>query len=158
MGDGTAVSKMGADLLGNRRFESISLQQTVRLSPASAIKRREPRLSARVCAAGLATGSAETRRVFRYRANRWQYLCQAIFQYRGAADGVGENAALHPTKLGLHWAYIIISCAVDLSIRMELRQSRARSADRARQAADGSARGASPPSNRAAAAHRGSLG
>src|SRR5712671_5033467 len=156
MGDGTAVSKMGADLLGNRRFESISLQQTVRLSPASAIELREPRLSARVCAAGLATGSAETRRVFRYRANRRQYLCRAIFQYRGAADGVGENAALHPTKLGLHWAYI--SCAVDLSIRMELRQSRARSADRARQAADGSARGASPPSNRAAAAHRGSFG
>jgi hypothetical protein len=27
MGDGTAVSKTGADLLGNRRFESISLQR-----------------------------------------------------------------------------------------------------------------------------------
>ena len=39
-----------------------------------------------------------------------------------------------------------------------LKQSQARSADRARKAADGSARGASPPSNRAAAAHRGSLG
>jgi hypothetical protein len=55
-------------------------------------------------------------------------------------------------------AFSGLSCAVDLSIRMELRQSRARSADRARQAANGSARGASPPSNRAAAAHRGSLG
>jgi hypothetical protein len=32
-------------------------------------KRREPRLSASVCAAGLVTGTAETRRVFRYRAN-----------------------------------------------------------------------------------------
>jgi hypothetical protein len=30
--------------------------------------------------------------VFRYRANRRQYLCRAIFQYRSAADGVGENA------------------------------------------------------------------
>src|SRR5438477_3178695 len=80
---------------------------------------------------------------FPLRANRRQYLCRAIFQYRGAADGVWENAALNPTKLGLHWAYI--SCAVDLSIRMELRQGRAGSADRARQAADGSARGASPP-------------
>jgi len=30
MGDGTAVSKTGADLLGNRRFESISLQRRVR--------------------------------------------------------------------------------------------------------------------------------
>src|ERR1700730_12633465 len=39
-----------------------------------------------------------------------------------------------------------------------LNQSRARSADRARQAADVSARGASLPANRAAAAHRGSPG
>jgi hypothetical protein len=30
IGDGTAVSKTGADLLGNRRFESISLQRRVR--------------------------------------------------------------------------------------------------------------------------------
>jgi hypothetical protein len=29
VGDGTACSKMGADLLGNRKFESISLQQGV---------------------------------------------------------------------------------------------------------------------------------
>jgi hypothetical protein len=66
---------------GDRGFEFVSLQQTVRPSPASAVERREPRLSARVCAAGFATGSAETRRVFRYRANRRQYLCRAIFQY-----------------------------------------------------------------------------
>src|ERR1700730_17144380 len=33
MGDGTAVSKTGADLLGNRRFESISLQRRVRCEP-----------------------------------------------------------------------------------------------------------------------------
>src|SRR6266446_6597276 len=63
--DGTAVSKTGADLLGNRRFESISLQQRVCLSAASTFEGPEPRLSARVCAAGLATGSAETLRVFR---------------------------------------------------------------------------------------------
>jgi hypothetical protein len=48
----------------DRWFESVSLQQTVRLSPASAFERREPRLSARVCAARLATRSAETRTVF----------------------------------------------------------------------------------------------
>src|SRR5271165_5810334 len=53
---------------------------------------------ARVCAAGLASGSAETRRACRCRANRRQYLCRAIFQYRNAADGVGENATLVPTK------------------------------------------------------------
>src|SRR6202043_3234163 len=46
----------------HREFESISLQQTVRLSPASAFEGREPRLSARVSAGGVATGSAETRR------------------------------------------------------------------------------------------------
>jgi hypothetical protein len=86
--------------LGNRKFESTSLQQTVRLSPEAAFVGRNPRLSARVCAAGLATGSAETRKVFRYRANRRQYLCRAIFQYRSAANVVGENATLVPTEVG----------------------------------------------------------
>ena len=33
MGDGTAVSKTGADLLGNRRFESMSLQRGVSCEP-----------------------------------------------------------------------------------------------------------------------------
>jgi hypothetical protein len=39
--------------------------------------------------------------VFRYCANRRQYLCRAIFQYRSAADGAGENATPIPTKSGL---------------------------------------------------------
>src|SRR4029077_20614946 len=51
-------------LARNRWFESISLQQTVCLSPAATAERREPRLSARVWAAGLTTGSAETRQAF----------------------------------------------------------------------------------------------
>jgi hypothetical protein len=76
-------------------------KRRVCLSPASAFIGRERRLSARVCATGLATGSAETRKVFRYHADRRQYLCRAIFQYRSAADGVGENAMPVPTKLGL---------------------------------------------------------
>jgi hypothetical protein len=46
---------------GDRGFESCSLQQTVSLSPAAAFQGREPRFSARVWAAGSATGSAETR-------------------------------------------------------------------------------------------------
>ena len=59
----------------------------------SRFRRSRTRLSARVWAAGLATGSAETRRVFRYRVNQGQYLCGAIFQYRGAAGrGVGLTA------------------------------------------------------------------
>jgi hypothetical protein len=51
----------------------------------SRFRRSRSRLSARVWVAGLATGSAETRRGFRYRVNRGQYLCRATFQYRGAA-------------------------------------------------------------------------
>ena len=58
--------RAGSDLARNRKFESIPLQRTVRLSPAATAERREPRLSARVCEAGLATGSAETRRAFRF--------------------------------------------------------------------------------------------
>src|SRR5580704_10525237 len=59
----------------------------------SSFRRSRTRLSARVWAAGLATGSAETRRVFRYRVNRRQYLCRAIFQYRSAAGrGAGLDA------------------------------------------------------------------
>src|ERR1700736_3478949 len=69
---------------GDRWFESTFLQRRVRLSPGAAVEGREPRLSARLCAAGLATGSAETRRVLQDRANRRQYLCRAIFQYRSA--------------------------------------------------------------------------
>jgi hypothetical protein len=92
MGDGTAFWKTEADLLGNRKFESTSLQRRVGLWRESGFVGQEPRLSAWVCAAGLATGSAETRRVFRYHANRRQYLCRARFQYRSAADVVGENA------------------------------------------------------------------
>src|SRR5690348_14011679 len=72
----------------DRWFESISLQRRVRLSSASGFESREPRLSARLCAAGLATGSTETRRVFRYPANRRQYLSRARIQYLSAADMV----------------------------------------------------------------------
>src|SRR5258707_5408741 len=50
----------------DRGFESCSLQQRVSLSAASAFEGREPRLSARVWAAGLATRSAETRRAFQF--------------------------------------------------------------------------------------------
>src|ERR1700730_3811056 len=49
----------------DRGFESTFLQRRVCLSAASTFEGPEPRLSARVCAAGLAPGSAETLRVFR---------------------------------------------------------------------------------------------
>jgi len=50
--------------LRNRKFESISLQQTVRLSPAATFERQEPGLSPQVCEARLTTGSAETQQAF----------------------------------------------------------------------------------------------
>jgi hypothetical protein len=37
---------------------------------------------------------------FPFRPNRRKYLCLARFQYRSAADVVGENATLVPTKSG----------------------------------------------------------
>jgi len=54
-GDGGRL-KTAALLTGDRWFESCSLQRTVRLSPAATFERREPRLSARVCEAGLGAG------------------------------------------------------------------------------------------------------
>src|SRR4029077_8549189 len=104
---------------------------------------------------GLATRSAEARRALQDRANRRQYLCRAIFQYRSAADGVGENATPVPIKSGRSPK---LDRAVDLCARTGLNQSPARSTDRARQAAGVSARGASLASDRAAAVHRGSPG
>src|SRR5712664_4000129 len=62
------------------------LQRRVRLSPETAFVGRESRLSPRVCPAGLAAPSTETRGRREQRANRRQYLCRAIFQYRGAGD------------------------------------------------------------------------
>jgi hypothetical protein len=46
------------------KFESTSLQQTVRLSPATTFERQEPRLSPQVCEARLTTESAETQQAF----------------------------------------------------------------------------------------------
>src|ERR1700730_3394822 len=53
-----------AHLTGDRGFESISLQQTVRLSPAATFERQKPGLSPQVCEARLTTGSAETQQAF----------------------------------------------------------------------------------------------
>jgi hypothetical protein len=63
----------------DRWFESAFLQQTVCLSPPNVFEGREPRLSARVSAAGLATGSAETRRVFQF-ARTWAPISQELHE------------------------------------------------------------------------------
>ena len=44
---------------------------------------------------------------FHLRTNRRQYLCRAIFQYRSAADGVGENATPVPIKSGAFTSSIV---------------------------------------------------
>src|SRR5580692_3586238 len=60
------------------------LEVRIQLSPADSLslsrcrfRTLRTRLSAQVWAAGLATGSAETRQAFILRANRWQCLCRA---------------------------------------------------------------------------------
>ena len=84
-----------------RWFESISLQQTVRLSREVAGPRsRIPAFRAGV-RGWLGDQVGRDAQGFPFCANRRQYLCRPIFQYRSAADVVGENATPIPTKSGL---------------------------------------------------------
>jgi hypothetical protein len=62
-----------------------------------ALAGRESRVFARVHAAELAA-VVEIRRVRRYRANLRCYLCRTMFQYRGAADVVGDNGGPGPSS------------------------------------------------------------
>src|ERR1700730_15033133 len=102
--------------------------------------------------AAFSARSAESRRARQYRTNLRQYLCRAIFQYRISGDAqsrqvVGLKSQASPNEVGLLWlrdAGGFCECGITLE------QIRAQSADRARQAADGNAQAASPPSNRAA--------
>jgi hypothetical protein len=85
----------------DREFEAFSLQQRVSLSPACAfVGSRTPAFRTGV-RGWLSDRVGRDAQGFRYRADRRQYLCRAIFQYRRVADGVGEEATLVPTKSGL---------------------------------------------------------
>ena len=146
---------------GGPRFESVSLQQRVRLSQESIFVGQEPRLSARVCPAAFPVRSTESRGARPHRTNPQQYLCRAIFQYRISGDAVTTSrcvrgARLVPNEVGLSLG--LGGCWWILRGRTGLKQSRARSADRASLVADVSARAASAPSDRAVGAHRESLG
>src|SRR5438128_1905537 len=81
----------------------------------------------------------------------------SVVPYSSTAVPLMGSARCHadPNKGG---AFAELDRAVDLCARTGLNQSPARSADRARQAAGGNAREASPASDGAAAAHRGSPG
>ena len=68
------------------KFESISLQRTVRLSQEVTRRGREARLFARVCRPWEVVRSAETGIGRRYGAYRRQCLCWVKFQYRSASD------------------------------------------------------------------------
>ena len=64
LGWGRRQAQNGGSPDGDRWFESISLQRTVRLTPAATFERQEPGLSPQVCEARLTTGSAETQQAF----------------------------------------------------------------------------------------------
>ena len=86
----------------DRWFESISLQQTVCLSPAVVFEGQNPAFRAGLgCWLGDRVG--RDARVFRYRTNWRQYLCRAEFQYRGEADEVGPSLT-YGRSLNPDWA------------------------------------------------------
>jgi hypothetical protein len=102
----------------------------------------------RVCPGAPLARSAENRRARRHRANLGQYLCRAIFQYPVSGDAAAAScwvkiARLVP-KRG-RASFGAQGCWWILRVRIGLKQSRALSADRPSQAADGSARAASLP-------------
>ena len=112
---------------GYRGFESISLQQTVRVSPRPGRYRsKNPRFRAGVRRCGRQRHAVASRD----RANRRCYLCRAIFQYRSAADVIGQRRP-RPSQ----------SCGSG----QFLKQSRAGRVARARPAADVSGRAACLP-------------
>src|SRR6266550_1310561 len=89
------------DLTLYRKFESISLQQRVCLSAASTFEGPEPRLSARVCAAGLATGSERRSACFDSAPTCGNVSVGPYSSTAVPVTVVGENAMPAPTKSGL---------------------------------------------------------
>jgi hypothetical protein len=144
----------------DRGFESLFLRQPVCLSRDFIFVGQKPRLSARVCRAALprgrqrAAGSADI-------APTWGNISVGLYSSTAfpamrSRQVVGVKVTRLVPKRGR--ASPGSGCWRILRVRIEFKQSRVRSADRARQAADGSARAASRPSDRAAGAHRESLG
>ena len=87
--------KSVAPFARNRKFESISLQQTVRFSPEFA-SAREKAAVFRGCAGGRGWCGRERRATpGHHQVNRRYYLWRAIFQYR--------NAARCGSQQGRHW-------------------------------------------------------
>ena len=74
-----------------QKFESISLQQTVRLSPGFASVRGKARVFSHYADRAGRQWSAETRKAQQRRAKQRWSLCRAIFLYRSVADGVRDG-------------------------------------------------------------------
>jgi hypothetical protein len=72
------------------KFESVSLQQTVRLSPGFASVRGKARVFSHYADRAGRQWSAETRKAQQRRAKQRWSLCRAIFQYR-SATGCGSR-------------------------------------------------------------------
>ena len=84
----------------DQKFESISLQQTVRVSPRPGrCRSKNPRFRAGVRRCGRQRRAG----VSRDRAKRRCYLCRAIFQYRSAGNVIGQRRAATWPKL-LLWS------------------------------------------------------
>ena len=93
---------VGPVLFGrDREFESPSLQRRVRLSPASAFEAREPRPSARVCAAGLAPGRQRRSACFDSAPTCGNISAGPYSSTAVPVTVVGENTMPAPTKSGL---------------------------------------------------------
>jgi hypothetical protein len=146
------LSRKGrADLVRNRRFESISLQQTVRLSPAATFERQEPGLSPRVCEARLTTGSAETQQAF--------HCAPAGGNVSAGPYSSTAVPLMRSTKMPRRSRQSCVFSAVERAWVFEFGSGSSKT-EQGPLVVPGkrqnvSARGASLPSNRAAAAHRG---
>ena len=145
---------------GDRGFESCSLQQRVRLSQESIFAGQEPRLSARVCRAAFPVRSTESAGPANIAPTRSNIsvgpYSSTAFPAMRSRQVVGLKSQLGAqTRSGFLGAQ---GCWWILRGRTGLKQSRARSADRASLVADVSVRAASAPSDRAVGAHRESLG
>ena len=83
-GSGKSVARCHRTVLAYWKFESISLQQTVRLSRDFSFLYRKAGGCRGVGGSGQAARPAETRRARQHHANCRQRLCRTLFQYRSA--------------------------------------------------------------------------
>jgi hypothetical protein len=139
---------------GDRWFESTSLQRRVRLSPRAAVGGREPGFPRGCARLDWRPGRQRRAGCFKIAPTGGNI---SVAPYSSTAEPLMGSARM-PAGSNKVGAFAKLDRAVERWPWTGLNQSPARSADRARQAAGVSARGASLASDRAAVAHRGSPG